>query len=342
MLNRMKPPMDEEDEESFTLPPLEDDDDVGMTHCSSWNIITSASEEVKSTPVNDDERVSATFVMELRVNSNDSFPNHLVSLDGTNLKDDASIVSPNYEFLDQPADGIENRKRTSQISSPPSTQKALREESLLRTAKDRVLFFCLAFLLMTTGTLTLKLNVSKTLNLQLQEELNQTTVLLKSYRAHQRWIMDREIKDDISLFEIENCWLESSVTLGPCASDLFGNIKDVYKKSYEDFFLYADEAWKWWTVLPNDSNPSYSHSDPNDSNPSYSHSDSNDPNPSYSHSNSAEISLFEQVVKFVSLNMKEASMQIYPGVGSSNTTLYQSYQSHLKSEIESWFGGGSK
>jgi len=286
------------DGESIILPVLvlENDDndvdnDAGKTRCHGWTIV--------KPPVLMDKSVSTTSSLELHINSNDPLQTHFDSLiNATDSKDDASIETHNYEI-------IEDRNQICRASS--STQKALKEK-LAHTNKTNLLFFCLLFLLITTVHLAWKLNASKALNLQLQIDLNRTTSLLKSYRTQQEWTMLKENNEETSSFEVENCWLEASVTLGPCASDPIKNVKDTYKKTYEDAVFYFDKAWNWWGDSPNHPNNS-------DTTDSCRHSEEN-------------VSWYEQASKFLILNMKEASML-------KNNTIYQS---RLWSEMESWLG----
>lgn len=299
--------MDESNEETFIVPALADDD-LGMTHYCNLAVVRPTREKKNTLPLDENERILTKS--SLTLNSDDSFPTHLGNLDGPDLKDDASIDIRAYEALDRTVDGDDNRNRVYQAYSPLSTPKNIERQSL-PTTRIRILISCLVILVSATVTLAWHLNESAKLISLLQAELNQTTGLLEDYRARQGWIIDRrEMNEDTHNFEIETCWLEASVTLGPCAGNPIGTVKDAYRKAYENFSSSIDEAWKWWTILPGDSGFTSSQSDM-----------------------PAEISWSEQ-------NAIEAPVQMNNSTVSQNTTA--SYECCLWSQIKLWFGGGSK
>jgi len=135
-------------------------------------------------------------------------------------------------------------------------KKEISKEKISSSTKDCFFLICILILLIVTACMTLKLNVSKRLNLQLQEELNQTTGLLNSYRAHQEWIFKNEKVHNKNSFEIETCWLEASFTLGPCSSKPLENLRNAYTNTYEDLASF----FGWKTFFPYESNDSATNS----------------------------------------------------------------------------------
>jgi len=282
------------DGETYIIPTL-DDDNFEMIHSCNSPAVSPTNEKENNVPANNDEIVSTAVALRLRVNSDDSFPIHLASIDDTDLKDpDALRENRVHNILDHTADEDGDRVQIYQASSPSSTPRAPKTKSSHKT-KEHFLILCLVLFIILTVTLTWQLHLSTVLNLQLQAELNHTNGVLKDYRSHQSWMLNREMKEDTNSFQIENCWLEASINLGPCAYDPFGNANNAYKQTYEDLYSYFDEAWNWWTVLPNDSNSS----------------DSIDL--------SAENSWFEKASRSVLLNAKELI------AGSSNNAPYPSH-----------------
>jgi len=314
--------------DSFIMPSL-DDDNLELTQSCNWPDASPTSVKKSNVTVNNGDIVSTTVALRFRVNSEDSVPSHLASLDDTNLKDDASVVDKSVPKLsDHTTDKDDDRVQISQASSPPSTPT-----KSLRKTKEHILILCLVLFAIATVTLFWQLNEATTLNLQLQAEQKYTNEMLKDLqaekkhtngvltdlqaerkhmngvlknlqadldntngvlndcRSNQAWMLNEETKEDTNLIKIENCWFEASVNLGPCTHDPLGNANNAYKQTYQDVSSYIHEAWNWWTDLPNDSN---------DSN----ETKSSDP------LDSAEKSWFDQASNFVSLNAKELSAGI--------------------------------
>lgn len=305
--------MDDANEETFIVPALADDN-AGTTQYCNLAVLRPTGEKENNLPVDENGKISTKSSLILRVNSDDSFPTRLGNSDCPDFKDDdASIDIRAYEALDRTVDGDDNRSRVYGAYSPPSARTNVEEQSS-RTTKIRILISCLFILVSATVTLAWQLNESTKLNLRLQAELNQTTGLLEDYRAHQRWVMDsRAMNEGTRYFEVETCWIEASITLGPCANNPFEDVKDAYRKTYEGLSSLADKAHKWWTVSTDDSGSAISQSDL-----------------------PVEIVWSEQ-------NAIEAPVQTSPSSTESQyTTTTTSHQCHLWSEIKSWFGGGSK
>jgi len=224
--------MCEDGEERFIVPALVDYNE-GTTNYSHLDIERSTSEKGNNFHViNNDDGVSATCPLELSVQSDDTFPTILGNSHHTDFKDDTSI-NTRYEG------NVDEDENQSQSSTLTAKQKQ-KWEKPSHNSKHYYLFPFLLTLVLATVTLWWKLNESILLNTQLQAELNQTTGLLEEYRVRQEWMLDsKEISKDMTALEIESCWFEASVKIGPCSSDAIGNLKDTYR----DFVSYFED-WK--------------------------------------------------------------------------------------------------
>jgi len=297
--------MDAGDGEKFIVPALFDYD-AGTHHYCNLAVVRPTVEREEKSEVDNNERVLATSA--LTVNSDDSFPTHLVSLNDTNLKYESQMENSASEFWDRTADGDENRRQVYEASSP-CTPKTFRDNSSHGTKKN-ILISCFVIFVIATVTLACQLNKYTSLTLQLQAELNQMNTLLKDCRGPRGWLIDGgEINEDTNSFQIETCWLGARFTLGPCGKDPLWNIKDMCKKPYQYLSSYYNEARSWWAVSPND------------------------PYTITSNHDSPERILWYQQ------NAKEVHAQMRPLTEPSSNAMHQCY---FWSMIKSWFGGESK
>lgn len=235
--------MEGADGESYILPELENDDT--LTNSCSWTMVKPTNVNEKDSTVNIKKVLVATSTLGL-LRDNDLQPTHLDILTSTHLKDDKAISAIP---LDSGNRKDKAKDRNAILPLPPVVKKEISSEQLSRTTKDRLLFLCILLLFSIAGCLTLKLDVSKRLNLQLQEELNQTTGLLNSYRVRQEWIINKEKMRKTNSFDIETCWLEASLALGQCSSDRLEQMKIAYRNTYKDLASF----FAWETVFPHDS-----------------------------------------------------------------------------------------
>jgi len=222
--------MDEDGEERFIVPALVDYNE-GTTNYSYLYVERSTSNEGNNSHVvKNDDGVSATFPPDLSIHSDDSVPTILGNSHLIDLKDDTSINARSEGNVDED----ESRSQSFLASTLTTKQKRKREKSSYNL-RHYCLFSFLLTLVIVTLTLGCKLNESIVLNTRLQAELNQTTGLLEDYRMRQGWMMDsKEISRDMNALEIESCWFEASVKIGPCSSEAIGNLKELYR----DFVSY--------------------------------------------------------------------------------------------------------
>jgi len=222
--------MGEDGEERFIVPALVDYNE-GTTNYSYLYVERSTSNKGNNSHVvNNDDGVSATFPPELSIHSDDSVPSILGNSHFIDLKDDTSINDRSEGNVDED----ESRSGSFLASTLTTKQKRKREKSSYNP-RHYCLFSFLLTLVTVTLTLGWKLNESIVLNTRLQAELNQTTGLLEEYRARQGWMVDStEISRDMNALEIESCWFEASVKIGPCSSEAIGNLKELYR----DFVSY--------------------------------------------------------------------------------------------------------
>jgi len=194
----------------------------------------------------DVERTTTPMLNLLRADSKNSFS---TDLDNTNV-----LLSEENDFMkkktlmstpypDQEDTNVIELKRhiyrkdsfSSELTEPtidktnqsaPSTTKLL--STKFSVPKPTFTYFILFLSIMVNFRLTLNLKSSRTSDLERKIELDNTKELLQSYRSKQGWVKDAIKEDD--LFQIDTCWFEASVSMGPCMKTKFEYAKETYEQ----------------------------------------------------------------------------------------------------------------